>query len=392
MKILHLITTLSLRYGGPVPVCKEMCRSLVEVGEDVTIYTTNLDFPKGCLDVPLNQPITQDGYTIWYFPVQFSPYIVSWQLAKALHKNIKQFDLVHIHGLYRFPQAVTAFFARKYKIPYVVMVHGTLDPFLFNKKKNRRLKRIYEFLVVNRNLNKAIALHFTSEEEMRLVEPLKLKAKGMVIPNGLDADKYVNLPSYGRFREKHNLSNAKIILHFGRINFKKGLDILVKAFAQVTRKRDDVRLIIAGPDNENYSVEVRKWLTQENIYSKAIFTGMLEGDDALEVLRDADIFALPSYSECFGMAVVEAMACGLPVVISNKVNIWREIDETKVGLVTSCDADEVATCFLKLLNNENERNRLGEAGKSFVREKYSWDSIVQKLLLAYKGAVSKNYN
>jgi glycosyltransferase involved in cell wall biosynthesis len=126
---------------------------------------------------------------------------------------------------------------------------------------------------------------------------LNLKAPGIVIPNGLDADKYVNLPSYGRFRDKHNLSNAKIILHFGRVNFKKGLDILVKAFAKVARERDDVRLVIAGADNENHSVEVRKWLKQENVSSKAIFTGMLQEDDALEVLRDADILALPSYTE-----------------------------------------------------------------------------------------------
>jgi glycosyltransferase involved in cell wall biosynthesis len=388
MKILHLITTLSPRYGGPVPVCKEMCHSLAQIGEDVTIYTTNLDFPNGRLDVPLNTPVNQDGYKVWYFPVQFSSYIVSWQLAKALRKNTKQFDLVHIHGLYRFPQAVAAFFARKYNIPYIIMVHGSLDPFLFNKKKNRRLKRFYETLIENRNLNKATAIHFTTEEEMRLVEPLKLKAPGIVIPNGLDANKYVNLPSYGKFRDKYNLNNTKIILHFGRINFKKGLDILVKAFAQVAHKQDDVRLVIAGPDNEDFGVEVRKWLTQENVSSKAIFTGMLQGNEALEVLRDADIFALPSYTENFGMAVVEAMACGLPVVISNKVNIWREIDEAKVGLVTSCDVDEVAVSFLKLLNDENERNRLGEAGKIFVKQSYSWDSIIKKLLLSYKEIVN----
>lgn len=389
MKILHIITNLSSRYGGPVTVCKEICHSLANAGEEVTIYTTNLDFPKGRLDVPLKTCVIQDGYNVWYFPVQFSPYIVSWELAIALHKNIKKFDLVHIHGLYRFPQAVAAFFARKYKVPYIIRPHGSLDPFLFHQKRNKLIKRIYEYIILIRILNSASALHFTTEEEKQLVQPLNLKTPGIVIPNGLDVSKYTNLPSYGRFRGKHNLDdNIKIILHFGRINFKKGLDILVKSFAQVARERDDVRLVIAGPDNEGYGVEVRKWLKQENVYSKAIFTGMLQGDDALEVLRDADIFALPSYTENFGMAVVEAMACGLPVVISDKVNIWREIQKAQAGLVTSCDANEVVASFFRLLDNDNERKKLADTGNKFVRETYSWKPIIQKLLLYYKNIVN----
>ena len=387
MKILHLITNLSPHYGGPVTVCKDMCRSLANAGEEVTIYTTDLDFPKGRLNVALNTGIIQEGYNVWYFPVQFSPYIVSWRLATALHKNINKFDLVHIHGLYRFPQAVAAFFARKYKIPYIIRPYGSLAPVLFHRKKNRFLKRLYERLIENRNLNSASALHFSCQEEMRLVQPLKLKAPGIIVPNGLDFVKYTKLPPYGRFREKHHLGDIKIILHFGRIHFVKGLDILVKAFAQVARERDDVRLVLAGPDNEGYSKQVDNWLKHENVHSKALFTGMLQRDDALEVLRDADIFALPSYTESFGMAVVEAMACGLPVVISDKVNIWREIHEAGAGLVTSCNADEVADRFFRLLDDESERKRLGEVGKVFVRDNYSWDSIVQKLLSSYQNIV-----
>lgn len=389
MKILHIITNLSSNYGGPVKACKEMCRSLAKVGEEVTIYTTNMDFPRGRLDVPVNINITQDGYNVQYFPVLLSPYVVSSKLTKALHTNIKKFDLVHIHGLYRFPQAIAAYFARKYQIPYIVRPYGSLDPVLFYRKKNRLAKSIYVKIIENRNLNYASAIHFTTEEEKRLVQPLKLKAPGIIIPNGLEPIEYAKLPNYGKFRDKYNLGDVKIILHFGRINFKKGLDILVKAFAQIARDRDDVRLVLAGPDNEGYSTKVDKWLKQENVHSKAIFTGMLNGIEALEVLRDADIFALPSYSENFGIAVVEAMVCGLPVVISDKVNIWREVHDAGAGLVTSCDANEVAESFLRLLDDDNKRRKLGEAGKLLVKDNYSWDSIVQKLLLAYKDIVDK---
>lgn len=392
MRVLHVITNLSPAYGGPVKACKEMCASLADAGEDVTIYTTNLDYPVGRLDVPLNKRIHHDGYNVWYFPIQFSPYVVSWGLARALKENINKFDLVHIHGLYRFPQAAAAYFSRKYKVPYLIRPHGSLDPFLFNHKRHRVSKRLYEHLIENKNLNAASALHFTTSEEMQLVQSLRLSAPGVVIPNGLDSDKYDDLPPFGRFRKKHKIGDAKIILHFGRINFIKGIDILVKAFAEVSRTRDDVFLVIAGPDNEGYRSQVESWLTEENVTSKIIFTGMLQGDDALEVLRDADIFALPSYAENFGIAVIEAMASGLPVVISDKVNIWREVRDAGAGLVTSCNETEVAEAFIKLLDDNKKRGKLGNAGKILVREKYGWDEIVQELRATYKNILANSHD
>ncbi len=390
MRILHVITNLSPGYGGPVKACKELCASLANAGEDIAIYTTNLDYPVGQLEVPLNKKIQQDGYNVWHFPIQFSPYIVSWELARALKENINKFDLVHIHGLYRFPHAVAAYYARKYNVPYLIRPHGSLDPFLYSHKRHRISKRIYEFLIENKNLNSASALHFTTSEEMKLVEALKLRAPGIVIPNGLDADKYDNLPLYGRFRNKHKIGDEKIILHFGRINFKKGMDILVKAFAKASRTRDDVFLVIAGPDNEGYRSQLEKWITDEKVASKVIFTGMLQGDDALEVLRDADIFALPSYTENFGIAVVEAMASGLPVVISDKVNIWRVVRDAGAGLITSCNETMVAEAFIKLLDDNNEREKMGNAGKILVKEKYGWDAIVKELQATYKNILA-NY-
>ena len=391
MRILHVITNLSQGYGGPVKACKEMCASLADAGEDVTIYTTNLDYPVGRLDVPLNKRIQQDGYNVWYFPIQFSPYIVSWGLVRALKENIKKFDLVHVHGLYRFPQAAAAYFCRKYKVPYLIRPHGSLDPFLYSHKRHRISKRIYELLIENKNLNSASAIHFTTSEEMKLVEPLQLRSPGIVIPNGLDSAKYDSLPPFGTFRKKYCIGDKKIILHFGRINFKKGMDILVKAFAEVSRSRDDVLLVIAGPDNEGYKSQLETWITEENITSKVLFTGMLQGKDTLEVLRDADIFALPSYTENFGIAVVEAMASGLPVVISDKVNIWSAVRDAGAGLVTTCNEKMVAEAFIKLLDDSNKREEFGSAGKTLVKQKYGWGAIVKDLQITYKNILA-NYH
>jgi glycosyltransferase involved in cell wall biosynthesis len=242
---------------------------------------------------------------------------------------------------------------------------------------------VHEYLIEQRSFNNAAAIHYTSEGEMKSV-PIKIKAPSLIIPLGIDLKKYQNLPPYGMFKDRHNLQRKKIILHFGRINFTKGLDILVKAFAQIAFARNDICLVLAGPDNEGYARQIEKWLIEEGIKDKAIFTGMLQGIDKLAILKDADIFALPSYSESFGIAVVEAMACGLPVVISNRVNIWREIQNAGAGLVTSCDACELAEALQNLLNDENIRFRMGEAGKILVNTTYNWKTVVNDLLKAYE--------
>lgn len=390
MKILHIVTTLSPRYGGPSKVCREMCRMLAERGEDVTIYTTDRDYPKGRLNVPTNKPITENGYTVWYFPVQFASYMFSLDMWKALQRNAEAFDVFHIHGLYRFPQTIAAYYARKNGIPYIIRTHGSLDPFLFNRPKNRYVKRLYEYLLEMRNLNKASIIHYTTEEEMLLTQPLDIDAQGIVIPNGIILDEYENLPPSGKFRESYNIGDQKIILFLGRINFKKGLDILIQAFSQVCLDRDDVLLVIAGPDNEGYKKQVESWISREKIESKTIFTGMLHGADKLAAFRDADLFALSSYTENFGMTVVEAMACETPVVISDKVNIWREVQGAAAGLVTPCDTTQFANALSELLNNDDRRHQLGKNGKVFVTNYYNWNTIVFDLIELYKDLVTKN--
>src|SRR5215212_7219269 len=155
MNVLHVINNVSPGYGGAGKSCREMCRALASAGEEVTLYTTDLSYPEGRLDVPTNEPVSRDGYTTWYFPVQFSPYDFSADMAKALRRHAKKFDLIHIHGLYRFPQTVAAYYARRYGVPYIVRPHGSLVPFLFNRHRHRLPKRVYEYLVEWRNLNKA---------------------------------------------------------------------------------------------------------------------------------------------------------------------------------------------------------------------------------------------
>ena len=388
MKILHVIANLAPRYGGPVKVCLELCEQLTKRGNHVSIFTTNLDFPEGLIDVSIHKRVQKSGVEIQYFPVQFRPWVYSHGLGKELRIRLKTFDIVHIHGLYRYPQAIAAHYARKYVVPYVVCPHGSLDPFLYNNRRNRYVKRIYERLIEFRNLNRASAIHFTTEEERQLTGFLDMKADAVIIPNGIFPDRYKTLPPKGSFRKKHGFYDERIILHLGRINFKKGLDLLVKAFSRVAGRCDDCVLVIAGPDNEGYSAMVRQWIREEGIEERVLFPGMLHGVEVLEALVDADVFALPSYTENFGIGVVEAMACGVPVAISDKVNIWREVAESGAGKVAPCDADRFMGIMLELLDNPEAARQIGKKGKTLVKERYQWSKVAVAMEHAYRSIIS----
>jgi glycosyltransferase involved in cell wall biosynthesis len=186
-------------------------------------------------------------------------------------------------------------------------------------------------------------------------------------------------------------ADRRIILFLGRLNFKKGLDLLVRSFSEIARSRDDVHLVLAGPDNEGYGAKVLEWLKREGMLSRTTFAGMVTGQDKLDLLCDAELFVLPSYSENFGLAVVEAMAAGLPVVISNKVNIWREILEARAGLVVSCDAKELADAVNQLLLNPAVAKKMGCRGRAIVENKFSWERVAPRMIELYREVIVR-YN
>jgi len=382
VKILHVIANLAPRYGGPSKACWEMARAVAELGHAVSIYTTNQDGP-GELEVPTNLPVWREGVEVRYFPIQ-SPRFwgTSLPLAQALRRQIPAFDLVHIHSLYLFHDLVAGHYCRRYAVPYVMRPQGTLDPYIH--RRHRWRKRLMELLFEDRNIRRAAALHFTTAEEQQLAAPFTFQTLGLVVPLGINFDEFAKLPEPGEFRRQYpEIGAGPIILFFGRVNFKKGLDILARAFGAVARQRKDVHLVIAGPDNDGWAAQVRTWLSEEGVLDCTTFTGMLLGPDRLAVLRDASIFVLPSYSENFGLAVIEAMAAGLPVIISDKVNIWREVQEGDAGRVVPCDSEALAEQLLEILGDPKTSAALGRRGRALVQEQFQWPMIARRLAEAY---------
>lgn len=388
MKILQVISTLAPELGGPSRAVLGISAALSRWGHEVVIFTTDFDI-RGKLKVPLETPVDIGGVNVVYFPVQLlKNYKVSFPLARALKKRIPDFDIVHIHSLFQFTSLAASCYCQKYRKPYLIRPLGQMDPYLL--KRHALSKKLYFWLFERKNLERAQAVHFTSEEERLLSRALALKTKDIVVSMGIDLEEFRELPPYGSFRAKYPLlKDKKIILFLSRINFKKGLDILVKAFARIAQQRADAVLVIAGPDNEGYGSKVKKWLKKEAVFERTVFTGMLDGKDKLAAFRDSDVFVLPSYSENFGFAVVEAMACGIPVVISNGVAIHKDITRAEAGIVVDTDPGQLARALDTLLDDPEKRRRLGGNGQLLVRERFGLDRVVHELVKAYEGVLQK---
>lgn len=386
MRILHVIPSLASRGGGPAKAVIEMCRELLRRGEDVEIYTTDSDID-GRLEVPLGRAVSVRGVSVTYFKASLNNYYkISLSIAAALKSTLPRYDLVHINSLYQFSSTMAACYCRRYGIPYIIRPHGTLDPYLYRRHRFR--KSVYELLIERRNLAAAAMVHFTSVEEMELAQSLGLAFHGTVAPLGLETDE--TPPGCGEIADAAwpVIKGHKVILFLGRINFKKGLDILAHAFGQIRRHRSDVHLVIAGADNEGLQKEVRSWLTEQGVLDAVTFTGMVVGELKAALLQRAVMFVLPSYSENFGIAVVEAMSAGLPVVISNKVNIWSDIETAGAGLVVNIDAVELAAAMERLLDDPRLAAEMGARGERLVREQFSWRVAGDRLLKMYQDVLS----
>lgn len=357
-------------------------------GHIVTIATTNVDFPRGTLEPAQGEYWGKSGVRARYFGVQLRAFAVSLGLARFLYREIDASDVVHVWTLYRFPTLVAARLAKRAGVPCIIRPCGALEPPLRRQSAiNLPLKRLYERLFEMRNLKSATAINCVTESEARNLPAPVRKTRVFVTGNGIDMERYERLPARGTLRRKLGIGREPIVLFLGRVNFKKGLDILIPAFVRVRDEHPEALLVIAGPENDGYGAEVRKMVTKCNLENCVHFLGHLDTAGTLEAYVDADSFVLPSYTENFGMAVVEAMACGVPVIVSDRVNIHHEVVRADAGLVVACDKEEVGAAISALLRDEGARRRMGNAGRHAAREWFSWPPLVAQLDVEYQRAI-----
>ena len=391
MRILHVIETLAPSYGGPVSIVRQLVRSEHRLGMQVEIATTNSNYPSGTYCHAGTRALDSGcDVLVHYLAVGLNPIRYSRTFARFIKASIKKYNIIYIHGLYRFPTTYAAFQARKQHIPYIIRPQGSLDPYLYRQSsRSLLLKRLYERFFDWPNLRGASAIHYVSDMERERAASLGFVTSTIVEPNGLDWELYSTLPDRGAFRAALGVGEVSLVLFLGRLNFKKGLDLLIPAFARVRNRHPDAHLAIVGPDNDGYGAKVRGWVTDHGLNERVHFVDQLHDADVIQAYVDADVFVLPSYTENFGMTVVEAMACKLPVVISDQVNIHNEVTESDGGLVTHCDVDEVAKGISGLLGDADKRRSMGESGRRYVEEHYSWTVIVGGLIQEYETIVAR---
>lgn len=374
MRVLHLISDLDFKSGGPAKACVEMAKTLSLLGHQVKIFTTTYsrdgDHEQGVFK--------ENGVEIHYYPVQFPKFLkTSLALAKALAKEIAHIDVLHIHSLYLFHNMIGGWLARKHQMPYIIRPHSILSPYI--RRRHRLRKFICELLFENRNIRYASAIHFTAEDERNLAKPYTFGTQAVILPLGLYIKDYENLPAPGNFKNSHKeLADKKLLLFLGRINFKKGFDLLIPAFKKLVENIPESHLVIAGPDSDGYQRKVQWLIEKHELLDHVSFVGSLRGEEKLAAFVDAELFILPSYAENFGIAVVEAMACGVPVLISDQVNICKEIIEAKAGVVTACNIQEIAEGLKDFFGKKIDSLAMRSNAKKLVAEKYNWSTLAKQ--------------
>jgi glycosyltransferase involved in cell wall biosynthesis len=389
LRVLHVIPSIGPLRGGPSVAMRALARALARAGVDVHVATTD-DNGLGRLGVRLGRPVDEDGATLWYFRRQTRFYTTSWALTRWLASNVADYDLMHIHALFSYAAVPASVLARQHGVPYIVRPLGTLNRFGMETRRPR-LKRLSYRLIERRILAGAARVHYTSEAERREAATLGAQGRPVVIPHGIDLEAFRKLPPRGWIRRRApHLAGRTIILFLSRIDPKKGLDLLLPAFARLRTQQPDVALVMAGDGEAGFIENLKAEAVRLGIDADLYWAGFLDADEKLAALADADLFVLPSYSENFGLSVVEAMASRLPVVISDEVAIHHEVAGGQAGLVTSCQVRSLTAALVSLVEDAGLRERLGHAGRRLVESRFSAEAMTTAVLGMYHEIIGRS--
>jgi glycosyltransferase involved in cell wall biosynthesis len=378
MRILIITPYISPTYGGTSKAVAEIVESLASLNVEVDLVTTNANGVT-CLEIPLNTWITKNGYRVCYFPswhkndLVFSHLLISW-----LFHHVADYDIVHTHTIFSPLMSFVHWICQIRKIPYLMTPHGMLDPWALAYKAWK--KKLYLNLFEKASLKSAKFIQVLATAEADCVNSLGLQ-QSVLVPNGIHCYDFQSLPNPNIFFNKFpQIRDKTLILFLGRIDPKKGLDLLASAFAKVHQKFPQTHLIVAGPDSIGFLPTVETYFQQAGCLDVVTFTGMLTGELKLAALAATSLYVAPSYSEGFSMSVLEGMASGLPCVITTGCN-FPEAKE--VAHVVEINADAIGNALIECLNNPQESKLMGLNARKFIFDNYTWQEVARKLLHLY---------
>lgn len=381
MKILQVIPVLSDLFGGPVSVVRSISKELAKK-HDVTIFTTSaLDHKHDFNNSPIE--VQSDGYRILYFPrnFKFSEFNISMEMARAMRESLINFDVLHVHSWRHFQELIVHHYSKKYEVPFILQAHGTL-PRIMEKKK---LKWIYDTFYGRRLLNDASMVIALNQNEAKHYRCMGVSnEKITVVPNGIDLSEYGNLPPKGSFKKKYSIDNDdKIVLYLGRINRTKGIDILVRAFANVIKNIEHAKLVVVGPD-DGYASEFSRLVSNLGIKNKVLSTGFVDQGDKLCALVDSEVLVIPHF-DGFPVTFLEACYAGCPIVTATDELDWIH---DNVGYVTENSHTAIAKAIYEILHDEATRVKFRDNCNSTVKN-FNISIIASQLEHTYRSVARR---
>jgi len=379
--------------GGPIFSTLALSKSLVASGHALTTLTTPLGLnQQDTAEVELGRSVQiTRGHAIVYQPYSgYAHFTWSPPTLRWLRQHAKEFDLLILHGVWNFPLLAAAWICQRQSIPYVLYPHGTLYRDTVTLRSGLK-KRIMLALFVRRMLRRAARVVFTTSDEAQKVQAfLGLKLSASIVPNIVDHSEFESLPTRGSLRRELGIpADSSVLLHLGRIATKKGLNTTLDVLARLRVAGRKVSLLIVGGDEGGLQAQLELQAQRLGIEAHVYFTGLLGRQQTLQALVDSDVFILPSLSENFGMAVVEAMLASVPVVISDHVGLAPDVASAAAGVVVPLSGGAAAftDAVGKLLDMDEYRRELGAAGRYFAIANYSNSAVSGRVESLLKDAV-----
>ena|SRR5438876_6215270 len=375
LRVLLVIPALSPVYGGPSFSSIGLAEALGRRGLRVDVVTTNAAGPYN-LRIKPHQWLAESTYRLRYFrrwgrfEVKFSPALMGW-----LFRHVVDYDIVHGMSVFNFPSYIYCEACRWRDVPHIIHPQGMFEPWAMSNKGWK--KRTYFRWLKKPQLRRANVIHCLTKHEAESIAALGVTTSKVIVPNGINFESILKGDAKAFLLRYPQLANKTRLLFLHRIDPKKGLDMLAESFARLHNQFPNTHLIITGPDPTGY------WSTASNFFKSAgcaaavTYTGMLTGQDKADVLAAADVFVAPSYSEGFSMSVLEAMAAGLPSVITTGCN-FPEAAEAKVALEVPIDATVFAEALASLVENLPGAREMGRRAREFIFQNYAWDQAARK--------------
>ncbi|MBN9046606.1 MAG: glycosyltransferase [Rhizobiales bacterium] len=375
MKIVHVIGSYDPAKGGPQAVVVRLAAAQAALGHAVTIVSySDAEIGRRAAQAVAAIPGFDRVETLLLPTPDLREAVLGGSAARAMAPLIRTADFVHIHGVWEVNLLRAAMLCRRFSVPYCVCCCGMLDVWSMQQKSWK--KKLALKLGFRRMLDGAAFIHALNSEEIELMRPLGLKAPPLIIPNGVflsevegGGDVAVALPQ-------------RFVLFLSRLHYKKGLDILADAYRHIADVFPDTDLVVAGPDG-GAEDEFRRRIADYGLQKRVHMVGGLYGADKIAALKRAACFCLPSRQEGFSVAITEALACGVPVAITDACH-FPEVAEAAAGVVTPLDAEAVAAGLRRILEDPAAAARMGEAGTKLVRDNYTWPRIAERTIVAYR--------